>query len=94
MTAVLKSIALAVAGAALFFCFFMMFSIPVLTVMAKLHDPSAPLQAPGVVVAPAALFRTVGVPLSGVAFAVCFVLAMKKFRREHRVIRRSGDRVI
>jgi hypothetical protein len=98
VTAVLKSIGLAAVGAALFFCFFMMFSIPVLTVMAKLYDPNAPLEAPGVVVAPAALFRGVGVPLSAVAFAVCFVLAMKKFRRssavEHRVIRRSGDRVI
>jgi hypothetical protein len=91
VTAVLKSIALAVVGAALFFCFFMMFSIPVLTVMAKLHDPNAPLQAPGVVVAPARLFRSVGVPLSAATFVVCFVLAI---RREHRVIRRSGDRVI
>lgn len=79
--AILKSIGLAIVGAALFFCFFMMFSIPVLTVMAKLHDPNAPLQAPGVVIAPAKLFRTVGVPLSAVAFAVCFVLAI---RREHR----------
>ena len=94
MTAVLKSIALGLVGAALFFCFFMMFSIPVLTVMAKLHDPNAPLQAPDVVIAPAALFRSVGLPLSAVAFAVCFVLAMKKFRAEHRVIRRSGDRAI
>ena len=84
MTAVLKSIGLAVVGAALFFCFFMMFSIPVLSVMAKLHDPNAPLQAPDVVVAPAALFRNVGLPLSAVAFAVCFVLAMKKFRAEHK----------
>jgi hypothetical protein len=90
VTAVLKSIGLAVMGAALFFCFFMMFSIPVLTVMAKLHDPSAPLQAPDVVVAPAALFRSVGLPLSALAFTVCFVLAI---RREYRVIRRSGDRV-
>lgn len=79
--AILKSIGLAIVGAALFFCFFMMFSIPVLTVMAKLHDPNAPLQAPGVVIAPAKLFQTVGVPLSAVAFAVCFVLAI---RREHR----------
>ena len=94
MTAVLKSIGLAVVGAALFFCFFMMFSIPVLTVMAKLHDPNAPLQAPDVVIAPAALFRSVGLPLSAVAFAVSCVLAMKKVRAEHRVIRRSGDRVI
>ena len=52
--------------------------------MAKLHDPNAPLQAPDVVVAPAALFRNVGLPLSAVAFAVCFVLAMKKFRAEHK----------
>jgi cytochrome c biogenesis factor len=94
----LKSIALGLVGAALFFCFFMMFSIPVLTVMAKLHDPNAPLQAPDVVLAPTALFRGVGVPLSGAAFVVCFVLAMKKLRKssavEDRVIRRSGDRVI
>ena len=81
MTAILKSIGLAVVGAALFFCFFMMFSIPVLTVMAKLHDPNAPLQAPGVVVAPARLFRTVGLPLSAVTFVVCFVLAMRRERR-------------
>jgi multidrug efflux pump subunit AcrA (membrane-fusion protein) len=90
VTAFLKSIGLAVVGAALFFCFFMMLSIPVLTVMAKLHDPNAPLEAPGVVVAPARLFRTAGVPLSAVAFAVCFVLAI---RREHRANGRSGDRV-
>jgi hypothetical protein len=81
VTVVLKSIALGLVGAALFFCFFMMFSIPVLTVMAKLHDPNAPLQAPDVVVAPAALFRGVGLPLSAAAFVVCFVLAIKKFRR-------------
>jgi hypothetical protein len=81
VTTILKSLVLAVLGAALFFSFFMMFSIPVLTVMAKLHDPNAPLQAPDVVVAPAALFRLVGLPLSGVAFIVCFVLAMKRFRR-------------
>jgi hypothetical protein len=80
VTAFLKSIALAVIGAALFFSFFMMFSIPVLTVMAKLHGPDAPLRAPGVIVAPAFLFRAIGLPLSGVAFAVCFVLAMKRFR--------------
>ena len=81
MTTVLKSLALAAVGAALFFSFFMMFSIPVLTVMAKLHDPNAPLQAPDVVVAPLALFRLVGLPLSAVAFVVCFVLAMKRFRK-------------
>jgi hypothetical protein len=79
--AVLKSLAAALAGMALFFCFFMMFSIPVLMVVAKLHDPNAPLQAPDVVLSPTALFRTVGLPLSALAFLICFVLAMKKFRK-------------
>lgn len=83
MSAVLKSIALALVGTALFFCFFMMLSIPVLMVIAKLHDPNAPLQAPDVVLAPTAWFRSVGLPLSAVAFAVCFVLAMKKFRKSN-----------
>ena len=81
MSAVLKSFAAALAGMGLFFCFFMMLSIPVLTVMAKLRDPNAPLQAPDVVLAPTALFRGVGLPLSAVVFAVCFALAMKKFRK-------------
>jgi hypothetical protein len=81
VTAILKSFALALAGAALFFSFFMMVSIPVLMVMAKLHDPNAPLPAPDVVLAPITLFRNVGLPLSAVAFAACFVLAMKKYRK-------------
>jgi len=80
VTTVLKSIALAFVGAGLFFGFFMMFSIPVLTVMAKLHGTDAPLRAPGVIVAPAFLFRAIGLPLSGVAFVVSFVLALKRFR--------------
>jgi hypothetical protein len=79
--AVLKSLAAALVGMALFFSFFMMISIPVLIVWAKLHDPNAPLQAPDVVLAPGALFRSVGLPLSAAAFAVCFILAMKKFRK-------------
>jgi hypothetical protein len=81
VTPFLKSFALAFIGAALFFCFFMMFSIPVLALMAKLHDPNAPLQAPGVIIAPGVLFRSVGLPLSALAFAVCFALAMKRFRK-------------
>ncbi|MBZ5627685.1 MAG: hypothetical protein LAO06_02340 [Acidobacteriia bacterium] len=83
MTAVLKSFAAALVGTALFFCFFMMLSIPVLMVLAKLHDPNAPLQAPDVVLAPTAWFRRVGLPLSAAAFAICFVLAMKKFRKNN-----------
>jgi uncharacterized BrkB/YihY/UPF0761 family membrane protein len=81
VTAVLKSFAVALVGMALFFCFFMMLSIPVLMVIAKLHDPSAPLQSPDVVLAPSAWFRTAGLPLSAVAFALCFALALKKFRK-------------
>jgi hypothetical protein len=80
VTRILKSLAFALLGAGLFFSFFMMLSIPVLTAIAKLRDPNAPLQAPDVVVAPAVLFRTVGLPLSAVAFAICFALAMKRFR--------------
>jgi hypothetical protein len=80
VTRILKSLAFALVGAALFFSFFMMLSIPVLTAIAKLRDPNAPLQAPDVVVAPAVLFRTVGLPLSAIAFAICFALAMKRFR--------------
>ena len=81
MRAVLKSLAAALAGAALFFCFFMMLTIPVLMVVARMHNPNAPLQAPDVAIAPSALYRAVGLPLSAIAFAVCFVLAMKKFRK-------------
>ncbi|MGZ4817327.1 MAG: hypothetical protein ACXVZJ_01805 [Terriglobales bacterium] len=81
MIAILTSFAFALVGAALFFSFFMMISIPVLMVLAKLHDPNAPLQAPDVVLAPIGLFRGVGLPLSAVAFAACFVLAMKKYRK-------------
>lgn len=79
--AVLKSLAAALVGMALFFSFFMMVSIPVLVVLAKLNDPNAPLQAPDVVLAPNALFRAVGLPLSAAAFVICFVLAMRKFRK-------------
>ena len=67
----------------LFFFFFMLATIPTLAVLARLH--SAPLESPDVVIAPARIFRYVGLPLSGAAFAVCFALALKRFRRdEHR----------
>jgi hypothetical protein len=68
---VLKSLAAALAGMAVFFCFFMMLSIPLLMIVSRLHHAS------DVVLAPTAWFRSVGLPLSAVAFVICFLLAMK-----------------
>lgn len=75
MSAILKSLATAVLGASLFFCFFMLLSGPVLIIAARLHHQDA------MYVAPLPLFRMVGLPLSAVAFLLCFVLAMRKFRK-------------
>lgn len=79
MPAFLKSLASAVLGASLFFSFFMLLSGPVLITAARLHHQDSTY------VAPIPLFRMVGLPLSAVVFILCFLLAMKKFRR-------SGDR--
>ncbi len=81
MKAVLKSFAFALFGTGVFFSFFMMLSIAAVNVTSRLHDPNAPLQAPDVVLAPAAWMRMPGLPLSAVAFVLCFWLAMKKFRK-------------
>jgi hypothetical protein len=75
VSAILKSLATAVLGASLFFCFFMLLSGPVLIIAARLHHQDA------MYVAPLPLFRMVGLPLSAVAFLLCFVLAMRKFRK-------------
>ena len=80
MRVVLKSFGLAIAGAAIFFSFFMMFSIPVLSILARARDNSTP-DAPNIILAPMTLFRYVGLPLAAVAFVICFVLAMKKYGR-------------
>jgi len=71
---------MAIVGAALFFSFFMMFSIPVLSMLARARDNSTP-DAPNIIIAPETLFRHVGLPLAAVAFVICFVLAMKKYGR-------------
>jgi hypothetical protein len=71
----LKSLAAALVGMAVFFSFFMMVSVPLLMIVSRLHHAS------DVVLAPTAWFRTVGLPLSAVTFVVCFLMAMKKFRR-------------
>jgi len=75
--AFLKSVVAAFAGAAIFFSFFMMFSIPVLSLIARARDNSTP-EAPNIIIAPVELFRHVGLPLAAVAFVICFALAMKK----------------
>lgn len=84
MKAIIKSIAAGVIGMALFFFFFMTLTIPVLMVMARLHNSSAPLQAPDVVLTPGPLFRYVGLPLSAAAFVASFLLAMRKFKNQER----------
>jgi hypothetical protein len=73
VTAVLKSLAAAIIGMALFFSFFMMFSIPVLMFLQRSQNSS--------IIEPVGLFRAVGLPLSAVAFVICFGLALKKFRK-------------
>ncbi len=84
MKAVLKSLGAGVAGMGLFFAFFAMSSIPVLTLMARLHDPNAPLQAPDVLVHANFTFRFIGLPLSGVVFVVVFLLMMKRCREREQ----------
>ena len=75
MFAILKSLATALLGASLFFCFFMLLAGPVLIITARLRHQDA------MYVAPIPLFRMVGLPLAAVAFLVCFALAMRKFRK-------------
>ena len=82
----LKSMALGLAGAGVFSFFFMMAVIPTLAVIAR----SGPhINQQSVVVDPAWAVRTVGMPLAAVAFAVCFALAWRKFRRQEQ----AGDSV-
>jgi len=71
----LKSLAAALVGMAVFFCFFMMLSVPLLMIVSRLRHAS------DLVLAPTAWFRSVGLPLSAAAFVICFLLAMKKFRK-------------
>jgi hypothetical protein len=80
MKVLLKSAMIGVAGMGLFFCFFMMLSIPLLAALARFHGSGAPLQSPGVVVAPEHWFRYAGLPLSAAAFVLSFVVGWKKFK--------------
>jgi hypothetical protein len=78
---VLKSVFLALVGTATFFFFVMMLTIPVMSVMAR-HEGTFTQSA---VVNPEHLFRTVGLPVSGVLFVIFFVLAMRYFRRDEEL---------
>lgn len=82
--AVLKSLGAGLVGMALCFAFFALFSIPVLTVMARLHDPNAPLESPDVLLHTTFTYRYIGMPLSVVAFIVVFLLMMKRCRRQEQ----------
>jgi uncharacterized membrane protein len=83
--AVLKSLGAGLVGMGLFFSFFAMLSVPVLTVIARLHDPNAPLEAPDVLLQHANfVYRYIGLPLSAVAFVLVFVLTMKRCREREQ----------
>jgi hypothetical protein len=82
--AVFKSLGAALVAMSLFFAFFAMLTIPVLTVIARLHDPNTPLQAPDVLLSTTRVYRYIGLPLSGLAFIIVFFLAMKKFGRQEQ----------
>jgi len=75
----LKSAALGLVGAGVFSFFFMMALIPTLAVIAR---STTRINQQSVVVDPAWAVRMVGIPLAAVAFAVCFALARRRFRRQ------------
>jgi hypothetical protein len=76
-----KSLVLAVAGAGVVSFFLMMTIIPAMALLQRLHGNVAQQSE---VVNPAAFMRTYGVGMAAVAFAVLFVLAMLRFRREEQ----------
>jgi hypothetical protein len=87
MKNLLKSAGLGLVGAGVFSFFFMMAAIPTLAVIAR-SGPHISQQS--VVVDPAWMVRTVGMPLAALAFAVCFALAWRKFRRQSQNASASG----
>jgi hypothetical protein len=75
---ILKSLLAGVAGASLFFAFFLPLSIAGLALASRL---SGPVQTPSVMVTPTHFLQTVGLPLSGAAFLISFALGVRRFRR-------------
>jgi heme/copper-type cytochrome/quinol oxidase subunit 1 len=86
----IKSTFLAVVGTGTFFFFIMMLTIPVMSVLAR----RGTMFTQSAVVDPEHLFRTVGLPVSGVLFVIFFVLAMRYLRREEEVDDRSAAAVV
>ncbi|MGI9102990.1 MAG: hypothetical protein ACR2IF_11165 [Terriglobales bacterium] len=73
MSAILKSLGLALLGTALFFSFFMMLIMLALVIVAGLKH--------SVIVTPVPLLRYAGLPLSVVVFAIVFAVGMRRFTR-------------
>lgn len=67
-----------VVGAGLFFSFFMTISVAALALIGRLTV--ATVDTHSIVVSPVVFFRTYGLPLSAVAFAICFYLGMRRLR--------------
>jgi hypothetical protein len=78
---VLKSAALGLFGAAVFFMFFSMLAVPLLGAWSRLHNPNTPLEAQDVLIRPITFLRVVGLPLAGAAFVGGFVMGWRKFSR-------------
>jgi fumarate reductase subunit D len=76
-----KSVVVAVAGAGTVSFFLMMTAIPVMALMQRLHGH---VTQQSEVVNPAAFMRTYGIGLALAAFAVLFVMALVRFRREEQ----------
>ncbi|MGD9714701.1 MAG: hypothetical protein AB7V46_21970 [Thermomicrobiales bacterium] len=79
MKLLLKSLLSGLLGASLFFSFFMPVSIAGLALFGRLT--TATVDTKSVLVAPGPFLQHVGLPLSGLAFLLCFGLALRHFRQ-------------
>jgi hypothetical protein len=78
-----KSFLLAFMGTGLFFFFLMMALVPTLALLAR---TSGNIAQKSVVVDPAILLRTWGLPMAAVMFVVLFALAFHKMRKAERLV--------
>jgi hypothetical protein len=76
-----KSLIIAIAGAGMVSFFLMMAIIPAMALLQRLHGN---VSQQSEVVNPAMFMRTYGVGVSVAAFALLFVMAMLRFRREEQ----------
>lgn len=79
MKLIAKSIVIGVIATGLFFCFLMMFAIPVTAMLARMS--SSP-QMSDVVVNPTGFLRQFGLPMSGVVFLTAFAVSLRQSRTE------------